>query len=54
MIRQVRITVVREEIKRREKANEPVLERGVESETYVKNNRNCDELPAISLSESSL
>jgi hypothetical protein len=37
VIRQLRSTVVWEEVKRREKDNEPVLERGAETETYVRN-----------------
>ena len=37
MIRQLHSTVFWEEIKQREKDNEPVLERGAETETYVKN-----------------
>ncbi len=37
MIRQLRSTVVREELKRREKDKEPVLERGAKTETFVKN-----------------
>jgi hypothetical protein len=37
VIRQLRSTVVREEITRREKDNELVLEKGTETETYVRN-----------------
>ncbi len=37
VIRQLRFTVVREEIKQREKDKEPVLKRGAETEAFVKN-----------------
>jgi hypothetical protein len=37
VIRQLRSTVVREELKRREKNKEPTLDRGAQTEEFVKN-----------------